>query len=156
MNGDVKVKIPLYEAKTGNLKLDSTGVIQYIDSIDSLILAPNETSQGSFDGAKDKNGNYFKVTARNTVIDFEVNDKSLKVIGTHDFIVNWCGDCYKKLANIVKGLKGESKKILSGFKKAGSLDAKRLSGYWDKSFTRDCGATYDEWVASIILMNNSV
>ena len=108
------------------------------NEIDTLIIPPHSVAYGAFDGARDEEGNYYKVTgyALAPAIDFEI-DSNLKIEGFSKTL-NDFGDSRKIKED--KDKPDEKKRILSGKKIKGiSPDYDRLKESWESRFIKDVG-----------------
>ncbi len=131
---DIKVNIPRFNPD-GSQIFNSDGSPSYIKNIDTLIIAPGETAYGSFDGAMDYKGNYYKVTAKIGTVDFIVMDEYLAIDSLDSLMLNETGDLVKRIGNKFLG----SNLILSGVKLKDSAEATELEGLWGQTIKEEAG-----------------
>ena len=116
----------------GNLQYSSDGKLVYIE-IDTAIIAPGETLVGKYDGIRDIEGNYIKVSGHSMLprINFSVfSDKMEFVDSESETWNNFIDDCKKKFAPT---------ELQSGYYSAGSDGAILLSNRWDSTIKGDLG-----------------
>ena len=131
---EIALVIPLYD-KNGNRQIDHNGQKKSVE-IDTLVVKPNEYACGAFDGGKNKNSDYFKVTAKDgIVVSFIVTEDSIYFFDGG--LLNFFGDVKKFFDNIGKKRSNKEYKEYSGFKKAGSKGAAFLEAKWGKTFDED-------------------
>ena len=126
--------LPSYD-EYGNRLIDRNGQKLSFE-IDTLVVKPGEYACGAFDGGRDVDGNYFKVTAKEgTVVSFIVTKDEIYFFdgGLNNFI----GDIGKSIMNLITKKYGEGYKEYSGFKKAGSDGAVFLEAAWGNTFDSD-------------------
>ena len=110
------------------------------NEIDTLIIPPHSVAYGAFDGARDEEGNYYKVTgyALAPAINFEIDSNSNLKIEGFSKLLNDFGDSLK-IQNDKDKLDDE-KRILSGKKIKGiSSDFDRLNESWESNLIKDIG-----------------
>ncbi len=126
--------LPSYD-EYGNRKIDHNGQKLSFE-IDTLVVKPGEYACGAFDGGRDANGNYFKVTAiEGTVVSFIVTETAIYIFdgGFNNFM----GNIGKVIKNFGKERYGKGYKEYSGFKKAESDGALFLKAAWGNTFDSD-------------------
>ncbi len=110
------------------------------NEIDTLIIPPHSIAYGAFDGARDEDGNYYKISAHelSPAIDFEIDGNNDLKIGGLSKILNDFGDSYKMKKD--KDKPDDEKRILSGKKTKGiSPDYEKLKNSWEQTFIEDVG-----------------
>ena len=104
--------------------------------LDTLVIAPHSKIKGKFDGVRDANGNFYKVSAHSPFkVNFSVTEKGIKIDGFFSKILNTSGNIVKAIQNIKKP-EGE-KQLYSGFKPQGSDDANTLESKWGERMNKD-------------------
>ena len=118
--------------------------------IDTVILAPGDKLPGGYDGARDANGTFYKVTCKSGEgpIDFSIEeDGSIKFLNKYSKKLNDSGDFKKKVYNFFIFW---NKKVLSGAFADGTGNKKTqtahdsLQNAWEETMLRDVGNP-DEW-----------
>ena len=122
--------VPLYNKNDGTPVIDpKTGKQDVIPKIDTVVVAPHDFQKGIMDGSKDKEGNYYKVTAKEEfgAVGYIVKEGSMEIV--FGKIKNELGDALKN-----------GNEIKSGYKPAGSPDAIKLEKEWGQQFKDDIGS----------------
>jgi len=116
------------------IKIDETKV-----EVDTLIIPPHSVAYGAFDGARDEDGNYFKVSShRPLTVDFEIDkDGNMIIREGYPKCINDFADNVKMKKN--EKLSDDDQLILSGKKTKLSPDYKKLQKSWDRTFMNDLG-----------------
>ena len=128
------IVLPSYDGY-GNRKIDRNWQKVSFE-IDTLVVKPGEYACGAFDGGRDVNGNYFKVTAiEGTVVSFIVTETGIYIFDGG--FINFVVDMGRVIKNFGKESFGKGYKEYSGFKKAGSDGAKFLEDAWGDTFDSD-------------------
>ena len=130
--------IPLYDSSTGTPILDNNGEQIYYDSeIDTVLAKSGELIYGDYDGAMDKNENFYKVTARNPIsVSFKTVKDNIEFASGFEELKNNAGDFLKE--------KLKDGKLKSGYYPKNSEGAKYLKEKWGKNIEDDVGSP-SEW-----------
>ncbi len=116
------------------------------ESIDTLILAPQEKTKGHFDGAITKNGTILKVSAKAPqYVNFEVFEDEhgnfqMKITDKFCFVVNKFYDMGKRVCNIF----GKNYK-LSGIYLNQDKENADLKGWWEKATEANEAGLPEQW-----------
>ena len=118
--------------------------------IDTVILAPGDKLPGGYDGARDANGTFYKVTCKSGEgpIDFSIEeDGSIKFLNKYSKKLNDSGDFKKKVYNFFifwnkKVLSGAFADVTGNKKTQTAHDS--LQNAWEETMLRDVGNP-DEW-----------
>ena len=130
--------IPLYDRLTGKPILDSNGEQQYYNKeIDTVLGKAGDFLYGSYDGAEDKDGNFYKASARSPIsVSFKISEGKIEISGLSK-IANDIQDFYKGKID-KRGL------LISGYYPNGSDGANRLKVDWGATIEKEVGIP-DEW-----------
>ena len=109
-------------------------------TIDTLVIPPHSVAYGAFDGARDEDGNYFKVSCHSIIssfptVNFEIDEDGNMIIEGCSEILNNAADNKKIEKN--KQRAPEKQLLLSGKKTPYSFDYEELQGEWDTQFIND-------------------
>lgn len=117
------------------------------ESIDSLILAPQEKTKGHFDGAITKNGTILKVSAKAPqYVNFEVFENEhgnfqLKITDKISYAVNKSSD----MGKIIFGKIKKEKKLLSGIYLNQDNENAELNDWWEKATEKNEAGLPEQW-----------
>lgn len=129
--------IPLYDSKTGKPIMHNGKQVYYDKEIDTVIGKPSDFLYGSYDGAEDKDGNFYKVSARSPFsVSFKLSKEKVEMSGLEK-LKNDAQDFYKEKID-------KSGLLTSGYYPEGSDGANRLKKSWEPTIIRDVG-TPDKW-----------
>ena len=130
-------KLPLYDSKTGEPIMHNGKQLCYDKEIDTVLGKAGEFLYGSYDGAEDKDGNFYKASARSPFsVNFKLSKEKIEMSGLEK-LKNDIQDFYKEKID-------KSGLLTSDYYPKGSDGANRLRNSWEPTIERDVG-TPDQW-----------